>query len=179
MAYDFTGNWSAVTGHAANLYLGDSNSTNSSTPFCAEEGIQYYLSQKIPPSKIVLGMPLYGRAFANTTGGGKAYKGLGQGQRPAQEGLWDYKMLPRAGAKEFYDDDLGAAWTYNNATRTWISYDNVPVAVKKSEYIYDKYLGGAMWWSVDGDRKDEQSLISTVRIPEPNDDVAANRPCRL
>ena len=164
MAYDFTGNWSAVTGHAANLFLGASNSTNSSTPFSVNEGVQYYLSQKLPASKIVLGMPLYGRAFAGTAGAGKKFNSLGKGQKPDQPGLWDYKMLPLPGSKDTFDNDIGAAWTYNNVTRTMITYDNIPVAVKKAEYIYNTKLGGAMWWSADGDSKDESSLIKIVRL---------------
>ena len=163
MAYDFTGNWSSVTGHAANLFYGASSSTSSSTPLCVQSSVDYYLSQQVPPSKIVLGMPLYGRSFAQTTGVGELYKGVGPGER--EEGLWDYKKLPRPGAKKFYDDGIGASWTYNGQKRIMISYDDVTVAVKKSEYIYNKYLGGAMWWSVDGDRTDERSLISTVKSP--------------
>lgn len=165
MAYDFAGNWSSVTGHAANLYLGASNSTTSSTPFSANEGVNYYLSQKIPASKIVLGMPLYGRAFSGTTGIGKKYKELAKGQKPDQPGYWDYKHLPRPGAKKFYDDDLGAAWTYDNATATMVTYDSQEVAVKKAEYICGAMLGGAMWWSADGDVKGELSLIKIVRSP--------------
>ena len=164
MAYDFTGSWSTVAGHAANLFLGASNSTNSSTPFSVNEGVSYYLSQKVPAFKIVLGMPLYGHAFAGTAGAGTKFKGLGKGQKPDQPGLWDYKVLPLPGSKATFDDHIGAAWTYNNVSQTMITYDNIPVAIKKAEYIRNTKLGGAMWWSADGDSKDESSLIKTVSL---------------
>lgn len=76
MGYDFNGDWSSTTGHNAPLTAptyhkksyGDGLDSNQKPTFYADYAIQYYLSQGVPSKKIVLGMPLYGRTFANAQG---------------------------------------------------------------------------------------------------------------
>ena len=75
MAYDYAGSWDAKAGHQSNLY--PSSSDPSSTPFSTAKAIEYYKNQGINPARIVLGMPLYGRAFASTNGVGHPFTGTG------------------------------------------------------------------------------------------------------
>lgn len=88
MAYDYTGAWDKLTGHQANVFASDSAPTT--TPFSTDAAIKYYTSQGIQADKIVVGMPLYGRAFQGTTGLGVFYDGVGPGSW--ENGIWDYKV---------------------------------------------------------------------------------------
>lgn len=158
MAYDYAGSWDAKAGHQSNLYPSGSNP--SSTPFSTAKAIEYYRKQGISPSKIVLGMPLYGRAFASTDGVGQPFSGTGEGSW--EQGVWDFKALPQQGAKEMTDKQIGASWSYDAEKRLMVSYDTNELAEQKAEYIKKEHLGGAMWWESSGDKKGEESLIGTV-----------------
>ena len=148
MAYDYAGSWDQKSGHQANLY--PSSSDPGSTPFSTEAAINFYTSNGVHPSKIVLGMPLYGRTFQNTAGPGASYQGIGEGSW--EQGIWDYKVLPKDGCTEQYDEQLGASWCYNSGTQTMISYDSQQMVQVKAQYARQKGLGGGMWWETSGDR---------------------------
>ncbi|KAL4892730.1 glycoside hydrolase superfamily [Aspergillus ambiguus] len=158
MAYDYSGSWDATAGHTANLHASLSN--EQSTPFNTDQAIDYYTSHGVPPHKIILGMPLYGRAFANTNGPGHPYNGVGEGNW--EPGVWDYKALPREGAQVTEASDLGAAYSYDASKRTMISFDTPAITRMKSAYIKARQLGGGMWWETSGDRTGEASLISIL-----------------
>jgi len=88
MAYDFAGSWDAQAGHQANIF--PSSQRPEATPFSADTAIAHYVRSGVAPHKIVLGMPLYGRAFANTEGPGRHFQGVGEGSW--EQGVWDYKV---------------------------------------------------------------------------------------
>src|SRR5436190_5460088 len=153
------GGWDSVSGHQANIYKSSSNT--ASTQFSADDAITYYTTVGgINPSKICLGMPIYGRAFLNTDGPGKPFSGVGEGSW--ENGVWDYKGLPRPGATEYYDSNLIASWSYDPGRRMMVTYDTPEAQRRKSQYIKDKGLGGAMWWESSADKKGDQSLVWVV-----------------
>ena len=159
MSYDYAGSWDSFAGHQANILPSSSNP--SSTPFSTSDAIAYYKSHGISPHKIVLGMPLYGRAFTSTDGPGKPFSGAGEGSW--EPGVWDYKALPQNGAEEMFDKEVGASWSYDGGKRLMVSYDNKEMARRKVDYIRAERLGGAMWWESSADKQGGDSLIATVR----------------
>ncbi|KAF2641618.1 glycoside hydrolase family 18, chitinase [Massarina eburnea CBS 473.64] len=158
MAYDYAGSWDQNAGHQANLFHSASNPTCA--PFNTKSVVDVYLTQGVPANKLVIGMPLYGRAFTNTDGIGKPFQGVGQGSW--EQGVWDFKDLPQSGAQEFFDQEAGATYSYDNSSRTLVTYDNLDMAMRKAEYIKNNGLGGAMWWELSGDRQDQGSIVTGV-----------------
>jgi chitinase len=113
----FAGSWDSVAGHQANLFADDPNANS------IDKSVQFYTSHGVSPNKLVIGMPLYGRAFAGTDGIGAPYSGelycrgstnrAGVGEGSWEGGMWDYKVLPLGGSQEINDHRLGASYSYN------------------------------------------------------------------
>lgn len=158
MAYDYSGSWDAHTGHQANLRPSRNNA--KATPFNTEQAVSHYKSQNVHPSKIVIGMPLYGRAFENTDGLGHPFSGVGEGTW--ENGVHDFKTLPLLGAQVMVDEEAGASYSYDSRKRQLVSFDTVEMAKRKSEWIKQQGLGGAMWWESSADRAGGESLIRGV-----------------
>ncbi|KAG4270415.1 chitinase 1, partial [Fusarium proliferatum] len=158
MTYDYAGSFSAATGHTANLYANDG--VPGSTPFNSDTAVKAYLAAGVPSRKLVLGIPLYGRAFESTLGLGQSFTSSTEGSW--ENGTWGYKELPRStGAKMFWDQKAEGSYSYDSETRELISFD-IPLTVKKKVgYIKERALGGSMFWEASGDRSGSCSLIGT------------------
>lgn len=158
MAYDYAGSWDSTAGHQANLHPSPDNP--GSTPFSTTAALDHYLKKGVAPSKMVIGMPLYGRAFENTAGPGSSYQGVGQGTW--EQGVYDYKKLPLPGAEEVNDSEIGASYCFDPSSGTFVTYDTVCTAREKAEFIKREELGGAMWWESSSDKTGDQSIITNV-----------------
>ncbi|KAK0384661.1 hypothetical protein NLU13_8747 [Sarocladium strictum] len=158
MAYDYAGSWDSVAGHQANLYPSQNNP--ASTPFSTVAAVDHYTRQGVRPSKLVIGMPLYGRAFENTDGPGHPFQGVGEGSWEA--GVFDYKKLPLEGSQVQYDSASAASFCYSPAQRKLVTYDTPELAKIKCDFIQQRGLGGAMWWESSADKEGPESLITTV-----------------
>lgn len=159
MAYDYAGSWDRIAGHQSNLYPCHEHGGRD-TPFSTAQAVDYYVSHGVAPGKIVMGMPLYGRAFENTDGPGCAYNGIGEGTWEA--GVHDYKKLPLEGSTVHEDCGAGATYCYHPGRRVMVSYDTVPMARKKADFIKHRQLGGGMWWESSADKPGCDSLIGNV-----------------
>lgn len=60
MTYDYYGNWDKETGHVAPLY---SHSQVKSPYFNANFTLNYWIELGADPSKIIMGIPMYGQSF--------------------------------------------------------------------------------------------------------------------
>ncbi|EME77980.1 glycoside hydrolase family 18 protein [Pseudocercospora fijiensis CIRAD86] len=183
MAYDYQGaSFSNFSGHNSNFFKSQRNPQG--TDFCTQDALEYYIGtggpyqagngagnwtwsgSGFPAEKIMLGMPLYGRSFANTSGPGTRFSQPMDGSWEA--GVWDYKDLPFNGSRVQYDYDVVASWSMGgkgNHSRYMVSYDEPAIALKKAEAISGLGLGGAMWWELSGDLpvNSSRSLIGTVK----------------
>ncbi|KAI8990271.1 chitinase [Pilobolus umbonatus] len=140
MAYDYAGSWDSKTGHQAAMYGGKLNT---------HQAVDHYLAAGIPPQKIVLGMPIYGRAFSNTEGPDCPYEGVPQGSWEA--GQYDYKSLPLPGSHEHHDMERMVSWSHDPKSKVFITYDTPQIISAKCNYIKGRQLGGAMFWELSAD----------------------------
>lgn len=156
MLYDFAGNgWSSKTGFHSNLF-----GNNGDNQLNVDDTVKVYLNSGINPKKLVIGMPLYGRAFfgSPSNGIGQSFTKERAPNLPVETETVDYHMLP-IGQPEFDHRKVGAS-CYDANSKLFISYDSVDSMRIKATYLALKNLGGGMWWDSAGDCKDpSKSLI--------------------
>ncbi|OXA56244.1 probable chitinase 2 isoform X2 [Folsomia candida] len=169
MCYDYHGAWDRKTGHNAPLYAPKGDGSIA-------ESVDYYLAQGVPPHKLVIGLPFYGRTFiipdegqlgdalSSSTGRNASVRaGLFQGamdkgfQGPytKEDGFLGYNEICREltasrGDWTTYWDDVAKVPYMRNGNK-WVSFDNPDSIREKVKYITQKKLRGAMIWSIDTD----------------------------
>ena len=158
MSYDYAGDWDTTTGHASNIYPDATNP--AATKFSTSKAVTDYIAKGISPNKMLLGMPLYGRSFANTHGLGKSYDGTGKGS--VEKGVWLFKDLPRPGAKVMTNTDIIATYTYDSKTTEFVTLDGSASAKLKAAYLKKQGMGGAFFWEASGDKEGTSSLVRVM-----------------
>jgi chitinase len=164
MAYDFSGSWDATANHQANLYGG---------AISASAAVDHYIAQGVQRHKLILGIPLYGRSFMNTTGPGCSFSGIGTGTWEA--GVYDYRALPLPNSSVETNKTTVASWSYDGSKQEMISFDDEEVGKLKGEYIKNENLGGSMFWELSGDKGSSRDGMETGpgKDPQPGKSLVA------
>ena len=146
MTYDYAGGWSQLTGHLAPLYGRSS----------VDESVQSLLRRGVDAGDIVLGVPFYGVGWAGVRnedhGLNQPFSGLAAGTLEA--GSYSYGTLDAPQFEQFtryWDDEAQAAWLYDAASGTMISYEDPEALALKGAYVQEHGLGGMMTWELSQD----------------------------
>ncbi|GAO47590.1 chitinase [Saitoella complicata NRRL Y-17804] len=152
MAYDMSGPWAPQSGHHAQLH------SHSDKEASGSQGVAYMKRKGVPAHKLVLGLPLYSRAFLGVTGPAQKYSSCS-----GEEGTFPYNKLPLDGAYEWHDEPCCAGGSYDGAKGEWMSYDIPVTTQRKCDWIRQEGLGGAFFWEASGDKPavSGASLIQT------------------
>jgi chitinase len=132
-----------------------------------DASVRLYRESGVPPRKIVVGVPFYGRSYGQVP---SANRGLFQptaGSPPREWGAGelDYDALTRKrpeanGFRRFWDPDARVPWLYKESVGIWITYDDVQSIGQKADYARARGLGGLMAWELGGD--DDGTLVRTI-----------------
>ncbi len=161
MTYDFHGGWENQTGHQAAMTGDDNNyDVDSAVAFFEDSGVEL--------SKVVMGAPLYTRAWGGVDEGltfGHNQPGVaGDAEGSFEAGVYDYKDIINdviTGQTDLYWDDTNkAAFTYDGDE--WSSIETTATIAGKAAYIQEKDLGGMMFWALSNDADNDLSLLQAA-----------------
>jgi chitinase len=144
MAYDYSGPWTSKCGHQAQLFTPQIPHSPEAAISC-HSAVSYMVRQGVPTSKIVMGVPAYGRSFTGTQGVGDTFSG-----QAGEEGTFEYRDLPRPGATEHIDERVGAAYCIGG-DGGFVTYDTPQTVRMKANYVRQNALGGLFYWTGTGD----------------------------
>ena len=164
MTYDFSGPWTESNGHQCQLFSPPQPHNDAATVSC-HSAVMYMLAKGVPSKKLLLGIPVYGRAFPGTFQIGQQaaphFQSQGTDQVESQAVEFDYADLPRPGAVEEYDETIGAAFCVDNRMggAGFVTYDNPATVKQKAKFARAMNLGGLFYWHVAADARGARSLI--------------------
>ena len=154
MTYDFSGPWVDSSGHQAQLFTPQHPHNHAAATSC-HSAVSYMRARGVPPNKILLGIPAYGRSFLGVNG--IAQRATGSG---GEDGVFEYHELPRPGAQEYVDMQIGAAYCIGG-DGGFVTYDNPQTVQMKAHYVKRARLGGLFYWAGTGDVRGPRSLVET------------------
>lgn len=153
MTYDYAGPWTDYAGHHSPLHA--SSKVRGRAP-SAEATIDYLIREReVPPDRLALGIPLYGRAFSVR----EPYAST-KGRPESRMGEWRYARLAPLighGWGRSWDDETKSPWLIREDRTSVIGYDDPESAAIKGRWAREKRLRGVFFWEVAGDRMPDGS----------------------
>jgi len=166
MTYDFHGPWggetNAVTNFNSSLYAisDDPSPYPVNEDFNLDASVQLYIELGVPREKINVGLPFYGRSFAEVpdenNGLFVSYTGV-PGIGTWEDGVFDYWDLHNNyininGYVSYWHSEGKVPWLYNPFAQIMITYDDEESIAEKASYIISEDIGGAMFWEFSSDK---------------------------
>ncbi|CAH0555523.1 unnamed protein product [Brassicogethes aeneus] len=155
-AYDFHKDREPVADHHANLSpRPDDSGLNIFNS--VDYAVNFWLKKGLPRSKLVVGLPFYGRTFtlqnANDTDIGAPIRGPGrEGFYTQHPGLLAYFEICDLIINEGWyktNDESGAPYAVNGDQ--WVGFDDPESLERKVNYVKQNQLGGVSIWTTDMD----------------------------
>jgi chitinase len=150
MAYDFYVSGDTA-GHHSNLFPSESYDKEES----GEKAYDLYTKSGVPPEKLVLGIPFYGRSWymsnADNRGINRAVDSVARG------GGYTFikdSIMSRQGFVRYWDDKAKAPYLWNAETRQLVTFDDEESVQVKCEYVRDRNMAGVMFWQYASDPKE-------------------------
>ena len=197
MAYDFHGSTFEpnTTNHQAALFTNpnDPSEAEIAAKFNIHSAVQAYLAAGVDPQDIVLGAPLYGRAWSgasNNTNGGLFQSATGVAPGTWEDGVLDYDDLYNRLATQpqnytrYWDNEAKVPYIYSPTANGgfFSTYEDSQSIGLKTNYIKNMGLGGMFFWDISSDlpSNNKDSLINnahkylTLGEQFVNDDVVVS-----
>lgn len=144
--YDFHGGWVPTkTGHQGNLHPDGAENWGLGL----DGAVGMYLNAGARADQLNAGLAAYGHGWTGVTIGDDAWQAAS-----GSIGTKPYYEIREVGTG-FFDPIVGASWRYDAATGDWWSLDDPSSVAAKAEWLAGAGYGGAMWWDLSGDYRNE------------------------
>ena len=171
MSYDYyEAGADALTGNHAPLFTDPDDPKKDS----ADAAVKAFEAAGVPPGKIILGVPFYGRMWGHVA---NVDHGLFQSGKAIPNSYAPYSAISSTmldhGFARFWDAASQTPYLYSEEKQIFVSYEDPQSLAVKCGYVLSHKLGGVMFWSYFNDSSGEllraidQSLLLKNRQPSP------------
>ncbi len=148
MTYDLSGQWDSLSGHNAPLYAPNAIDTDRNVDAAFRLFNKTY---NLPASKINLGVPFYGRTYADCVGLYAHHKGVDTVHFPDGDCFYYDIVACRDKFSRMWDDRAKVPYLVSSSWKTFISYDDEESVRYKAQYVIDNHACGLIIWEITGD----------------------------
>lgn len=144
MTYDYAmPSVDASTGHGAPLFANPAAPRQDST----DASIRAFEQAGVPPGKILLGVPFYGRMWEQVA---DSNHGLFEPGKPVPGDSVSFSTIEQTmlghGFTRYWDAAAAAPYLYSAERQEFVSYEDAESLAAKCAYLKTRKLGGAMFW---------------------------------
>jgi chitinase len=189
LTYDFHGPWDPWTNFNSPFAVDPADPTPADVkPFFNTTGtVRFYLSQGVPASKLVVGIPFYARQYIRVPHGNRGlYEPFDNTGLTGDTLDWDKTITPTfhdlvdvakivtpdghglAGYSRYWNRPAGEPWLFNPATErfgeqvgVFISYDDPQSIAERVDLVQRRQLRGAFFWEISQD-SDAHDLVNAL-----------------
>jgi chitinase len=151
MTYDFrVAEGDPVSGHHANLFPSPADSEQRSV----DRAVKEFLAAGVPPSKLVVGVPFYGRGWSGVAADRNGRYQPGKPIEPRMDLNYSHlvsDVIGRDGFVRYWDAEAQAPYLWNAERKIFITYEDPESLGRKTQYIRAHGLAGAMFWEYNSD----------------------------
>ncbi|XP_056648990.1 mucin-2-like [Diorhabda sublineata] len=160
LSYDYHSAFEPSVNHHAPLYsLEEENEYNYDSDLNVHYSIKHYLKNGAEPSKLVVGIPTYGRSFTllnpDAVDIGSPADGPGNmGEATRENGYLAYYEICQYVKEQDWEveqPNSKVMGPFAFKDDQWVGYDDEEIVKRKAEYVAEHNLGGIMFWSIDND----------------------------
>jgi chitinase len=149
MSYDYYESGSdLITGNHAPLFTDPADPKKVS----AADSVAAFEKAGVPESKIILGVPFYGRAWGQVS---DVNHGLFQPGKPVPHANATYAVITQTmlnqGYVRYWDEKASVPYLYNAQQRIFVSYEDPQSIAAKCGFVLSHHLGGMMFWEYSND----------------------------
>jgi chitinase len=156
MAYDLHWNSEPVTAFHSALFHDPKDATDPKLRNrYGDFAVKGFRNARVPASKIIFGVPFYGKGWAGVEDANHGLYQKAQGPANSPGSYRDFKQLPETADRHYYPAAVSCTvWS----DQIFWSYDCPESLRAKMKYVYAHHLGGVMFWELSHDTADSELL---------------------
>ncbi|WP_379357793.1 MULTISPECIES: glycosyl hydrolase family 18 protein [unclassified Paenibacillus] len=160
MSYDLSGHWEFFGYHNSPLYQDPNNTRRNAKRANVRGGLLGHLNGGVPPYKLNLGIPYYGKGWVGCDANGQ-YQACDPVTPPGtwegDQGLFDFTDLQenkinKDGHVRYWNPYSKISYLYNQETGFFYTYNDETTMMYTSSLAKTLNLAGVMSWEISADR---------------------------
>lgn len=170
MTYDYSGKWDLLAHHNSPLYYDPNHPSSSAPRNHVSGGALGHLNGGVPPHKLLIGVPFYGKFWVGCPEVGQYETCEGIAMGSYEEGIYDYddienNFMNNDSYDHYWNEYAKVPYLFNEETGAFITYNDKTTMMYTASLVKSLDIAGVMSWDISGDENDTLSSQIATDLP--------------